>query len=81
MVKAIGMILVFVGFLWALYGSVVTPIMYDPGSAPQAAQVNSEAARVAAGGLATGVLGVGLMVGSTTPAETKNEKADDEPDV
>ena len=73
--KAIGFLILFAGLLWALYGAVVTPMMYDTrtASAPQQAQVNSEATRIASGGLATCLLGVGLIAGDAGDAKASDD--------
>ena len=62
--KSLGYVLLTIGVLWALFGAFITPAMYDtPSSAPQVAQVNSEAIRVTVTGLTVAVAGLGLVVG------------------
>ena len=62
--RAVGNILMAIGILWALYGAFITPAMYDkPTSAPQIAQVNSEAIRVSVTGLTIAVAGLGVIAG------------------
>jgi len=67
--KTIAYLILLAGFALALYGAFAVPMQYDMSraSAPQAAQVNSEAARIAAGGLAVAVLGCGLLIGVHAP--------------
>jgi len=72
--KTVGNILLAIGVLWALYGAFVTPMMYDldTASAPQMAQVNSEAARVGVTGLTLAVTGLGMLIRAKpqrTPAD------------
>ena len=72
--KSIGYILLTIGVLWALYGAFITPTMYDtPSSAPQIAQVNSEAIRVTVTGLTVAVAGLGLLAGYEPTEESPAE--------
>ena len=57
--KTLGSLLILIGLCVALYGAWGVPASYaEPSGAPQAAQVSSEAARIAAGGIAVMLIGI-----------------------
>lgn len=74
--KAVGYLILAIGVVWALYGSLWTPRLYDldGASAMQIAQVASQATRIGVAGLAVAILGIGLIVGAE-PAQAGADRA------
>jgi len=69
--RILAYILILLGLIWALYSTLLSPAMYplSQASAPQAAQIFSDAARGGVGGVAIMLFGVALLVDSTRKRE------------